>query len=483
MRFSWGQRFFVALGAAALTVGAAIPARAADNYSNQDYLKHDIDNVSRSTVSGRQLAYLTDLKYNLAFGPTAAESFLANQGKQVTDLSHGRYYVTLGQVLPGGHVGDPTKYREITPTVVSFVSRTGAKLVGRLWSDGKDGAHPGVVITPGSIQGTQHMYWWAARSLAKAGYLVLTFDAQGQGESETFGHTNGKNYATTAGFPFQQQPNFVDGTVDAIRFFYATPASPYVPGTWTPAQVAAQRAAGDATLNWVNPMANVLDRTRLALAGHSAGAGAISKVQQCSDAADVWKTVATCLGRSYPIKAIVAWDGLNARGLVPVVPAMNQQADGYFLNPQPSYTAPDAASHLVSMKAWKDKGVDTYALTVRGGTHMEWVDVPYILPSTTYGIRLVDHYTLAWINRYLSPDANVRAAAGNELVNAPKRVGTSATQKPWRADFMSARYRGGFAFHTTDGQLHTTNDLRAYGGASKVGDWGGANANKPVAAS
>lgn len=483
MQSGWGRRLFIAVGAATLAWSATAPAQAADNYSNKDYRTHDLDNVSRSIVSGRQLAYLGDVNYGKAFTPTAAESFLINLGRQVADLQRGRYYLTLGQLLPGGQVGDPTKYHEMTPTIVSFVSRTGAKLVGRIWSDGADGPHPAVVITPGSIQGTQSMYWWAARTLAKAGYQVLTFDVQGQSESETFGHKPGKNYSTTDGFPFQQQPNFVDGTVDAIRFLYARPGDPYVPGGWTPAQVAAQRAAGDMSLNWVNPQAAQLDRTRLALAGHSAGAGAISKVQQCSDASDVWKTLATCLGRSYPIKAIVAWDGLASRGVVPVVPAMNQQADGYFLNPQPSYAAPDPTSHLSSMNLWRSKGVDSYSLTVRGGTHMEWVDVPYILPSTTYGVRMVDHYTLAWIDRYMSPDAKVRADASAELLNAPRRAAGNGAQQPWRADFMSARYAGGFAFHTTDGQLRLSYDLRAYGGASKVGDWAGANANKPKAAS
>src|SRR5205085_2995725 len=142
------------------------------------------------------------------------------------------------------------------------------------------------------------MYWWAARTLAKAGYLVLTFDAQGQGESETFGHTDGKNYATQAGFPFQQESNFVDGTVDALRYLFSTTAAPYVPGGWSAQQVRAQRAAGDTSLSWVNPLAGSLDTSRVALAGHSLGARAVSVVQQCSDAADLWKTLPVCTGRS-----------------------------------------------------------------------------------------------------------------------------------------------------------------------------------------
>ena len=42
-----------------------------------------------------------------------------------------------------------------------------------------------MVITTGSIQGYQEMYYWAAEGLAEAGYEVLTYDVQGQGDSDT----------------------------------------------------------------------------------------------------------------------------------------------------------------------------------------------------------------------------------------------------------------------------------------------------------
>jgi dienelactone hydrolase len=474
-------RSFVAIAlVAAALVAIATPLARADDYSDAAYVEHDLDNMQRATTQGRQLEYLTDPAYNLAFGPAAAESYLANLGKQTADLAYGRAYLTLGQLLPGGSVGDPTAYHELTPTTVGFLSRTGAKLIGRLWTDGAAEAKPAVVITPGSIQGTQHMYWWAARSLAHAGYLVLTFDAQGQGESETFGHEAGEVAPTGDGVPFQQEANFVDGTVDALRFLYSTTAAPYAPGGWTAVQVVAARAQGDPSLSWSNPLAGSLDRTRLALAGHSLGARAISVVQQCSDRVRLWASLPECTGRSFPIRAIVAWDGLSSSGVTPVVPAMDQQADGYFFQPQPAPEAPDPTAHLEAFAQWRAAGVDAYSLTVRGGTHIEWIDVPYILPSTTYGVRQAEYYTRAWIDRYLSPSPAARRNGADALLAGPRVEPGAADQLPWRASFFSARSLGAFAFRDAAGGLRTTDDLRAYGGVSAVGDWAGANADRPA---
>jgi hypothetical protein len=255
-----------------------------------------------------------------------------------------------------------------------------------------------------------------------------------------------------------------------------------VPAGWSAADVAKARAAGDASVAWANPLASRLDPTRRGRGGPSHGARAGSVVQQCSDLGTVWKRLPLCTGRSFPIKVVVAWDQLSAAGVVPVVPAMDQQADGYFLTPQPAFTAPDPREHLSGLDAWRKAGLDAYALTIRGGTHLEWTDIPYVLPATTYGHPAVEHYTLAWIDRYLSPDQSVREQASATLADAPKvdDHDRGQDQLPWTASFLSARYLGGFRFHDARGGIRVTNDLRAYGGASKVGDWSGANRDQPA---
>lgn len=204
-------------------------------------------------------------------------------------------------------------------------------------------------------------------------------------------------------------------------------------------------------------------------------------MQQCSDAGQVWRTLELCGGRSFPIRALVAWDALSG-DVRPVVPAMDQQADGYFANPVPSSQAPDPAGHLGAYGVWRSAGVDTYALTVRGGTHLEWNEIPYVLPSTTYGVRQVDYYTLAWFERFLRPESTRRAEGAWALLRGPVPDGRTdgRDEYAWRADFFSARYLGAFSFRDAQGARRTARDLRAYAGLSPVGDWAGANADRPT---
>ncbi len=71
---------------------------------------------------------------------------------------------------------------------VLFTARNGATISGHVWATVAGPAkRPGIVITNGSVQADEQMYWYAAQTLAKEGYVVLTFDPQGQGQSDMFG--------------------------------------------------------------------------------------------------------------------------------------------------------------------------------------------------------------------------------------------------------------------------------------------------------
>jgi hypothetical protein len=317
-------------------------------------------------------------------------------------------HLTLGQLVPGATATDPFRTLarwtaagrgRVIP--ISFPANDGATLNGTIFlppAGGRDPythrlirtPYPGVVITTGSIQGYQQMYYWAAEGLAEAGYEVMTYDVQGQGNSDTLpAPANCTGPTACQGVPFQQNYNFFQGAEDALNYFLATPAHPYtspsVPGATT-----------------YNPAWNVLDRGRVGIAGHSLGASAVSEVGQCDPR----------------VKAVVAWDNLAPTsgpcvsqipaGLPPGAPADPSDTtpalginSEYFLNPEPMQSPPDPQSKAAAYQQLVAAGTDAMQVALRASMHLEYSYVPYILPASHYGERVAFYYTLAWFDRYL----------------------------------------------------------------------------------
>lgn len=485
--------------AAALAVLVLAPGQAVaqsddgsgDDYSDPAYLVHDLDNYTRAR--GRTVTETTSPDYHRAFASACVDSAGRAAVQQGVDALEGRVHGGVGQTNCWWSVGDAPAYFDANPHRVHFLARTGAKLQGHVWGAAGDGPRPGVVITTGSIQASDQMYWWAARALAAAGYVVLTFDVQGQGQSETFSHEPGSVLPGTDNVPSQQEANFVEGTVDALRFFLSTPDEPYVPVGWTGEDVAAAQAAADhESLDWVNPASGVLDRDAIGIAGHSFGARAVSQVQMCSDEGDLWEGLELCAGRSYPIRAVVGWDALSSN-VVPVVPAMSQQSDGYFLFPTFSPRAPeDPTGSLAAYRNWTENSdLDVFTYVVRGGTHIEWSQVPYTA-ATTYGVHMNTFYTVNWMHRWVWPDAAVQEAAYDALLAGPLADPSDPTRAA--ANYMSVRRFSGFRLTAPDDQpgrapgaaaaappglrpetVQTTDIRHDYAGLSAIGDWQGAN--------
>ena len=464
------------LAAAVVATTASMSPVRADDYTDPAYLQHDLDNYARAR--GRTVSEGRSADYHQAFASACSDSSGRAAVKQAADLSKGRVYGGVGQATCWWSVGDAPAYHDVNPHRVFFTARTGAKLQGHIWGTSAPGPRPGVVITTGSIQASDQMYWWAARALAAAGYVVFTYDVQGQGQSETFSHEPGSIFPGADGVPSQQNANFYDGTIDAMRFFLSTPSNPYVPVGWSASEVDAAKAAStNEPMDWVNPGAGVLDRDNLGIVGHSLGASAVSNVQQCSDEGALWQTLPLCAGQSYPIRAVVGWDALSG-AVTPVVPGMSQNSDGYFLFPTLTREAPDPNESLGAFNGWTSKSdLDVFTYVVRGGTHIEWSQVPYTA-ATTYGVHMNVFYTLNWLNRFVWPDADVNQRAYEALLAGPK----SDPNDPARAaaNYMSVRRYSAFRLTSPDGSRHDeTTDIRGgYAGLSPVGDWAGANADR-----
>jgi dienelactone hydrolase len=294
---------------------------------------------------------------------------------------------------------------------VLFTNRGGATISARVWATAGTTRRPGIVITPGSVQADEQMYWYAAQALAKDGYIVMTFDPQGQGQSDTFGQEPDKE----EGFPAQTDGRpFFDGTEDAINFFLSTPKHPYepVPSCETGTSHAAKqnervKKGLDAAYN---PFWNLLVPRKLGLAGHSYGAAGVSYIGQ-------WDP---------RVSAIVAWDNLAApqpnaggpggggpaekacpstpadRTVPPITkPALGMSAD-YFLPPTPNTSLPNPQAKSTESHAYTAAGVDTGQIIIRGGSHLDFSFIPnQAFGASLRGADEIAWYTSAWFDKYV----------------------------------------------------------------------------------
>lgn len=286
---------------------------------------------------------------------------------------------------PGGH-------GQVEP--VLYTARNGATISGRVWMTRRGPQRrPGIVITNGSVQAPEQAYWWAAQTLAKAGYVVLTWDPQNQGRSDTFGEG-----ADTLGGALSQftGETFYDGTQDALDFLLSGRAEPYCPRPGPSGESHCdkqQRRVADGRNAPSNPFQRFVDPRHLGMAGHSFGARGVSIVSQ----------------RDKRVDAVVAWDNLanaTADGSAKRLraPALGFSND-YALTPTPRSKAPDPLEKSGASVAFSKANVDTAQLNIRGGTHYEYSYIP-MLPfgSTLRGIDLTSWYTTAWFDRYLKGD-------------------------------------------------------------------------------
>jgi hypothetical protein len=387
----------------------------------------------RDQFDSPAFAYASDTQ-----GGTVYEQQLSEQAGDGPGHIHGG----ITTLIPGAQVADP--FRTLANWTaaglgrvqrVTLTSADGAVLRGHVFEPPASapvpqGGYPGVVITDGSIQAFEQLYFWAAEDLVAHGYEVMTYDPQGQGDSDLFpagcpDPSNPSGALSCQGVPFQQSYNFFQGAEDSLSWF-DSPQNPYFKD---------------------------LNTSEIGIAGHSLGAEAVSEVGQCDSR----------------VKVVVAWDDLYPvkscssggekipaqylRAAAPHVPALSLSND-YFFNPQAKTSVPDPHSGGLDgdngYQQYAKAGVDSMQVMIRGGTHLEYTYIPYTLPASELGERVASYYTVAWFDRYLKGDS----AAYDRLVAT--RFDGSADSDSIGAGTYSATAANANPTDPTAGNVHYT---------------------------
>lgn len=359
---------------------------------------------------------------------------------------------------------------------VHFSARTGALLSGRVWATRKGPPkRPLVVVTSGGGNATETEYWWAAQTLAKAGYVVVTWDPQGQGASQALG----VGPYRLAGVPGRLTGvSYFDGTQDAIDFGLSAPDRPYCP---RPSRSGAshcgvqQTEAAGGTAKPFNPMWELVDpAAKVGLAGHSYGAFGVSWVGQLDErvgAVVAWDSLcdptlppASLLDRAV-LEAGLRTQAVPAACLVggqppapaPRVPSLGIAGD-YLFKPVPFAQPPDRMLKARASQAFSAAGVDTGQIVIRGGTHSEFSGNPHAL-ATLRGLDLAAWYTTAWFDRYVK---GVPTAPSRLLTTRWQHDRIGAGVDPNRdGNLFSENYASRLDITLPDGRRWTCEDLRA----------------------
>jgi hypothetical protein len=409
--------------APALATTAASPPPAPGSPA---YVERDVRNIQ--AAFGRGFAQLQEPGYLTSVARDALALEVADLEAQATRPD--RPAVTLGNAVPEG-VGNPDRDGWSGPrgriTPVSFTAYNGALLQGHLFTPmphARDpythrrlhAPYPSVVIVTGSIQAAAGVYTWLAEDLAERGYAALTFDVQGQGQSATLPHDGRLD-----GVPSERQDSFDRDTENAISWMLSTPAHRYRGGTYNPRwrQVDHRKDHHSVTKGRT---------TKLAVIGHSTGAVTVSYLQ----------------GVDRRIQTAVALDKLTATPsaidddkaelgelpgpVKPKVPTLGLQAE-YGFEPQPYFLAncssftpcpgsPDEApdpnrEEATGFDTFRAHHVDTAVIVPRASTHLDFTDLPPILPSSALGQAMISYYTQQWLALYLQhkPQAAQRMQA------------------------------------------------------------------------
>ena len=272
----------------------------------------------------------------------------------------------------------------------------------------------------------------------------MTFDSQGEGDSDQLGEHPDELEAAGAATPgtgwLQYQHTgdilggngltYYDGLEDALDFFFSSEQQPFHPRNSrsnTSHDGKQQRRVAEGHNAAFNPLHASLDTTKVGVTGHSYGAIAATWVAQADPrvkAAVGWDNM--CIPQSpsrdefealagpnpdYDLGLLTGTRGTTVdcfgapNGPAPEItkPTMGLSAD-YLMPPFPYLSAPHPRAKARSSDIFSSKGVDTGMVVIRGGTHFDFMDTPGVSPATVRGVDMISWYTTAWFLKYLADD-------------------------------------------------------------------------------
>jgi hypothetical protein len=96
--------------------------------------------------------------------------------------------------------------------------------------------------------------------------------------------------------------------------------------------------------------------------------------------------------------------------------------------------------------AWHKAGVDSMLVVPRASTHLDYTDIPLVLPASRYGQDLTSTFVQLWLSRYLKHSDNTqRLLADSWRYLEPTGNGTWSPVKLARKDLLSFYYCSGYS--------------------------------------
>lgn len=289
--------------------------------------------------------------------------------------------------------------------------------------------HPAIVFSDG-VSSSQVNYYWFAEAMAARGYVVLTYDPAGQGQSEgtwtdTFQQNTGTGDCYFGGACLDVQ--------DAVRWLVGTSITRrndligYAGWQVRPFVDARDPAEGPA-----NALLELVDSDRIGLAGNSMGA--LATLNYLTTLASGTSPD----GRALPaLKAAVAMSGATASAVAPV-PLQLQTSD---FDGSPTLLGPGVGGVSLGgmgqgigyypIKDMLDRlrgpapASDLSLVVFEGGVHTDHVRVPYV-PRTLWSTHLASHYAGAWFDCYINGDGGACAETTGGVAHLSQAFGSEA---------------------------------------------------------